>query len=124
MTTDVGALAEFAEDRICVIGVDGREIGIARWNGAVYAMNNLCPHQRGPICSGILSGRLTAGAPGRMELDADSPILACPWHGWEFDLCTGEALHDPQHRLRMFPVRMERGRILVDLGMRSNAVLG
>jgi nitrite reductase (NADH) small subunit len=124
MTTDVGAAAEFAEGRMRVIGVDGREIGIARWNGTVYAVNNLCPHQSGPVCSGILSGRLTAGVPGQLELDAEVPILACPWHGWEFDLRTGKALHDPHHRLRIFPVRVENGRTLVDLAAVSNAGLG
>jgi nitrite reductase (NADH) small subunit len=124
MTTDVGAAAEFAEGRICVVGVDGREIGIVRWNGAVYAVNNRCPHQSGPVCSGILSGRLTAGAPGQLELDAEVPILACPWHGWEFDLRSGKALHDPDHRLRMFPVRVANGRTLVDLGAVPNAGLG
>jgi nitrite reductase (NADH) small subunit len=124
MTTDVGAVAEFAEGRMRIVGVAGREIGIARWNGTVYAVNNLCPHQSGPVCSGILSGRLTAGTPGEMELDVDVPILACPWHGWEFDLRTGKALHDPHHRLRIFPVRVENGRTLVDLGAVANAGLG
>ncbi|HEY2620310.1 MAG TPA: Rieske (2Fe-2S) protein [Acetobacteraceae bacterium] len=124
MSTDVGAFAEFTDGRMCVIGVGGREIGIARWNGTVYAVSNRCPHQNGPVCAGILSGRLTAGAPGQLELDAEVPILACPWHGWEFDLRTGKALHDLRHRLHIFPVRVENGRTLVDLGTASKVAMG
>jgi nitrite reductase/ring-hydroxylating ferredoxin subunit len=120
VSTDVGALTEFADGAIRTIGVMGREIGIVRWHGAVYAINNLCAHQSGPVCSGILSGRLTATSPGGMDLDPSTPILACPWHGWEFDVRTGHALHDAQHRLRLFPVRVENGRVLIDVGPASN----
>jgi nitrite reductase/ring-hydroxylating ferredoxin subunit len=120
MSTDLGAAAEFADRTIRTVGVNGREIGIVRWNGALYAVNNLCTHQSGPVCSGILSGRLTAASPGGMDLDNTTPILACPWHGWEFDLRTGRALHDAQHRLRLFPVRVENGRVMVDIGAASN----
>ena len=120
MSTDIGAAAEFADRTIRTVGVNGREIGIVRWNGAMYAVNNLCTHQSGPVCSGILSGRLIAASPGGMDLDTSTPILACPWHGWEFDLRTGRALHDAQHRLRIFPVRVENGRVLVDIGPASN----
>jgi nitrite reductase/ring-hydroxylating ferredoxin subunit len=120
VNTDIGAATEFADGTIRTVGVNGREIGIVRWNGAMYAVNNLCTHQSGPVCSGILSGRLTAASPGGMDLDTSTPILACPWHGWEFDLRTGRALHDAQHRLRIFPVRVENGRVLVDVGPASN----
>ena len=120
MSTDIGAAAEFADRTIRTVGVNGCEIGIVRWNGALYAVNNLCTHQSGPVCSGILSGRLTATSPGGMDLDNTTPILACPWHGWEFDLRTGRALHDAQHRLRLFPVHVENGRVLVDVGSASD----
>jgi nitrite reductase/ring-hydroxylating ferredoxin subunit len=116
VSIDVGALAEFADGAIRTVGVNGREVGIVRWNGAVYAVHNLCTHQSGPICAGVLSGRLTAASPGGMDLDLSTPILACPWHGWEFDLRTGRALHDAQHRLHTFPVHVENGRVLVDIG--------
>jgi len=116
MSTDIGSLSEFADGKIRTVCVDGREVGIARWNGALYAVHNLCTHQSGPVCDGILSGRLTAAFPGDMVIDTRIPILACPWHGWEFDLRTGRALHDAQARLRIFPVRVENDRVLVEVG--------
>jgi nitrite reductase/ring-hydroxylating ferredoxin subunit len=120
VSTDIGAVAEFANGTIRTVGVNGREIGVVQWNGAMFAVHNLCTHQSGPVCAGILSGRLTAAQPGGMELDATMPILACPWHGWEFDLRTGRALRDAQHRLRTFPIRVENGRVLVEIGGTSD----
>jgi nitrite reductase/ring-hydroxylating ferredoxin subunit len=115
VSVDIGALDDFAEGTIRTVGVNGREVGIVRWNGDVHAIHNLCTHQGGPVCAGVLSGRLTATRPGDMELDAATPILACPWHGWEFDVRSGCALHDPLYRLRKFPVSVADGRVLVDI---------
>jgi nitrite reductase/ring-hydroxylating ferredoxin subunit len=39
----------------------------------------------------------------------DGCILRCPWHGWEFDLRTGEHVVDPRNRLKGVPV--ETGRL-------------
>ncbi len=58
---------------------------------------------------------VTAAAPGAMDLHAEAPVIACPWHGWEFDLRTGRAVSDPRYRVRTFPVRVEAGRVLVEL---------
>jgi nitrite reductase (NADH) small subunit len=124
VSTVIGAAADFADGTIRTVGVNGREIGIVRWNGVMYAVNNLCTHQSGPICAGILSGHLTAASPGGMDLDSSTPILACPWHGWEFDLRTGGALHDAKHRLRIFPVWVENGQVLVDIGSALNDITG
>ncbi len=44
----------------------------------------------------------------------DTDILACPWHGWEFDLMTGKALAD-KRRLRMYPVTVENGAIYIEV---------
>lgn len=42
-------------------------------------------------------------------------VLTCPWHGWEFDVCTGRALANPQARVRAYPVRRAGERLLVEL---------
>jgi nitrite reductase/ring-hydroxylating ferredoxin subunit len=115
MSIDVGPIGDFAEGTVRIVRAAGREIGIVRWAGAIYALNNRCSHQSGPVCTGILGPRLTGTRPGAMELDAATPVLACPWHGWEFDVRTGHALHDGQHSLRTFPARIAGDRVLVEL---------
>ena len=43
-------------------------------------------------------------------------VLRCPWHGWEFDLETGEKLFDPgcRARVKTYPVAVEDGVVVVD----------
>jgi nitrite reductase/ring-hydroxylating ferredoxin subunit len=115
MSVDVGALHDFAEGAVRVVQAEGREIGVIRWGGRLYALSNVCIHQNGPVCHGILSARLTAAAPGSMELDEAVPVIACPWHGWEYDARTGAAIWDPSYRLRTYPVRVADGRVFIEV---------
>ena len=63
--------------------------------------------QRWPV------GRASEIAPGEWRWGREGEILACPWHGWEFDLLTGQALADPRDRLRLYPVTVEDGTVFV-----------
>jgi nitrite reductase/ring-hydroxylating ferredoxin subunit len=56
------------------------------------------------------------GRPGTLALDDSKPVIACAWHGWEFDVRTGRAVWGkPSFRVRTYPVRVETGRVRVDL---------
>ncbi len=122
MTVDVGAVNDFADQRVRVVEVGRRQIGIVRWQDAFYAVSNVCTHQRGPLCQGVLSAHLHAAEPGDLTLDRAVPLIACPWHGWEFDVRTGQAILDPKLRVRTFPVRVADGRVMVDIeGKRAAA---
>jgi nitrite reductase/ring-hydroxylating ferredoxin subunit len=112
---DIGPLKAFPEGAIRVVKAGRREIGVIRWRGHLYAVRNVCAHQRGPVCRGWLTSRLTASAPGTMEVRDEAPVIACPWHGWEFDVQSGRALSDERYALRTYPVRVEQGRVVVEL---------
>ena len=93
-------------------------IGVFNVNGEYYALRNLCPHKLGPLCVGRVSGRPVAAAPpsshlGEPEIVRDGEVLRCPWHLWEFDLTTGQCLVDPQMRVKMYPVTIEDGQVVV-----------
>jgi len=115
MSVDVGPVDDFPMKRMRVLDIGARQVGIVRWGDRIFAVHNLCSHQGGPVCHGVLSGRLTSPRPGELTLDDSSPTLACPWHGWEFDLSTGTALLDKKLRIRTFPARIVDGRVLIDL---------
>ncbi len=117
MSIDIGAAREFTERQIRIIDVAQRQIGIVRWEGNFFAVSNVCMHQGGPLCRGVLSARLDAVEPGKLILDSSTPILACPWHGWEFDLRTGRAILDPAVRVRTFLVQVRGDRLLLDLDL-------
>lgn len=91
-----------------VITVAGRSIGVFNVNGEYFALRNTCPHQGGALCEGRLTGFLMARVPGEYDYSRQGEILRCPWHGWEFDIKTGQSWVDPEKtRVRTYPVSVE-----------------
>lgn len=110
-------------DRI-LVELEGRFIGVYNVGGEYYAYTDWCPHQGGPVCEGELAGTtritfnrdtLEYGVDGIREWVKDGEILRCPWHAWEFDVLTGEAVHDDRIRLLSHPVTVVDGDIVVSL---------
>jgi 3-phenylpropionate/trans-cinnamate dioxygenase ferredoxin subunit len=109
----VATVDEIAPGGRKIVEVAGRSIGIFNLNGAFFALRNRCPHQGGPLCEGPLWGRLTARAPGEIEHEPGG-IVSCGWHGWEFDIRTGQSWCDPARlRVRAYPVSVEPGAALL-----------
>lgn len=95
--------------------VDGREIAVFNVDGEFVAAANYCTHAGGPVCEGTVSGMVTAEVDEwSWGWDRDGEILACPWHGWEFDLLSGEHLSDPDYRLVTYDVAVEDGTVYVE----------
>jgi nitrite reductase/ring-hydroxylating ferredoxin subunit/DMSO/TMAO reductase YedYZ heme-binding membrane subunit len=69
----LGAFADLAEGRAATVNVNGERIAVVRKGGALYAISNVCPHQNGPLGEGMVR----------------DGYLECPWHGYQFDPCTG-----------------------------------
>jgi len=121
LIVDVGAVGDFDDRRFRIVTAGGREVGVLRWRDRFYAVHNRCPHQSGPVCLGVVSGKLQGAAPGSMDVDDETPVLACPWHGWEFDLDRGRALWDESYAVKTMPVHVEDGRVLVEMGRAGRA---
>ena len=103
-----------------LVAVEEVHIGLFRFRGALYAYENVCPHQGGPACQGrIVNGvreRIDADRTSRgLTFDEDDPHVVCPWHGFEYRITTGEHAGVPHIRLRSFPVTEEGGEIRVAL---------
>ncbi len=96
-----------------IVEVDGHSIGIFNVKGTIVAVLNVCPHELAPVCLGRIGGTTLPSPPGEFYWGREGEILACPWHGWEFDLITGRALADPRVRLRLYPVAVEDGTLFV-----------
>jgi nitrite reductase/ring-hydroxylating ferredoxin subunit len=102
----VGRAADLGDGERLIVDVAGRSIGVFRVGGRLYALRNRCPHAGGELCRGQLVGRLSSARPGHYVHDASRPLVACPWHGWEFDLATGQSYVDPRRlRVRAYDVR-------------------
>ena len=105
----VGAVADFAGGARRMVTVGDVEVGVLEHAGAFYAYENVCVHQGGPACEGRIVGQVVDdfAADGRylgQRFDDDRPHLVCPWHGFEYDLRTGEYVVDRAQRLRRFDV--------------------
>lgn len=81
------------------LDVGGREYLLCRDEEGVYALDNECPHAGGPLAMGNFS----------------PPLIACPWHAWEFDCRTGKCIHSAEARVACYPVEVRGGEIWVDL---------
>jgi nitrite reductase/ring-hydroxylating ferredoxin subunit len=100
-----------------IVDTGGRELAVFNVDGEFVAVANYCVHAGGPVCEGTLSGMVTA-SPDEWEYgwDREGEILACPWHGWEFDLLSGEHLSDPNYRLLTYDVTVSDGIVYVETG--------
>ena len=68
-------------------------------------MRNWRPHKGAAICKGIIGGTWPPSAPGDLAYDREGEILICPWHGFEYDLKTGDELYrKAPTRLRVYEV--------------------
>jgi nitrite reductase/ring-hydroxylating ferredoxin subunit len=95
MKVVVGKVSDFANGDRKIIDVNGKSIGVFRVDDRFYALRNRCPHQFGPLCVGTLAPRAVAASPGEVRMDPGPPLIACPWHGWEYDLATGQSFMGP-----------------------------
>lgn len=119
----IGPVEQFAEGTKELLEVGGRSIGVYHSNGEFYAVQNLCPHALAPICVSDLTGTTLPSSPGEYVFGMDGLVLRCPWHAWEFDVRTGEALFGTdKRRLLTFPVRVENGQVIVTMRSRKSRV--
>jgi nitrite reductase (NADH) small subunit len=79
--------------------VEGVGVCLANLNGELSALDNWCPHRRGPLGQGWIEGE----------------AVVCPWHSWAFNLKTGQAEYPENERVAVFPVKVEEDVVLVDI---------
>src|SRR5437879_7786283 len=109
----VGPAAEIAPGGRKIVTINGREIGIFNLGGEFFALLNRCPHQGAQLCKGTQIGLVTSREPGRFEYSRRGEILKCPWHGWEYDIRTGQSWCDPKDtKVKAYPVTVEPGEAL------------
>jgi len=110
----VGPVSELPVGARKIIEVNGRSIGVFNIHGNYHALRNSCPHQLAPLCRGHITGTTLPSQPGEYNWGRDGEIIRCPWHGWEFDLTTGQSIFNPHKmRVKTYEVTVERGGELV-----------
>lgn len=104
----VSRLDEFPPGERRIVQAGRRSIGVFRVGDRFYAINNYCPHQGGPLCLGRTKPWVWSDRPGEFAMDEREALVACPWHGWEYDLATGRSfLGTGEPPARTYEVRIE-----------------
>jgi nitrite reductase/ring-hydroxylating ferredoxin subunit len=110
MRVVVAPLGSFPDGERRIVSVGGRSIGVFRVGESFYGIRNRCPHQGGPLCLGHVLGDAVADAPGEARISVDPLRIACPWHGWEYDLDSGQSfLGGAMAGVRSYGVGLEPG---------------
>jgi 3-phenylpropionate/trans-cinnamate dioxygenase ferredoxin subunit len=106
----VGTVDEIPPGSRKIVDLGGRSVGVFNVRGEYFALLNRCPHQGGPLCRGNTHGLLRSGGVGEYEYSRPGEMLRCPWHGWEYDMRTGQSWFDPRKVLvRTYDVSIEAG---------------
>ena len=94
-------------NKIPVLGsrlIKTKAMDIAVFRGSddqVFAIRDACPHKQGPLSQGIMHGH----------------TVTCPLHNWKIDLTTGTALAPDEGCSNVFPVKVESGKVYLQLPM-------
>jgi 3-phenylpropionate/trans-cinnamate dioxygenase ferredoxin subunit len=106
----LGPLADFPIGTQKAVDVDGLRIAVFSTDQGLYALLDRCPHQGASLCGGAVVGWLEARRAGEYSYDPTRPLVRCPWHGWEYELATGQSWADPAtRRVRPYPIAVESG---------------
>ena len=109
----VASVGEIAPGTCKAVTVEGRPIGIFNVNGEHFALIDRCPHEGAPLSWGQITGRFESDRPGDYRLTRAGEMLRCPWHGWEFDIKTGQSwCHKDSVKVRTYNVTIVPGEAL------------
>ena len=77
----------------------GPIIALFNINGEYSAIDGICAHAGGPVGNGTLNGA----------------IVTCPWHGWQYEVTSGQHCLTESICQQSFPVFVEADKIIVEL---------
>lgn len=95
----VASTSDLKPGTAMAVAVNGIDIALYNVGGKIYATNNACLHQGGPLGEGTLEGE----------------VITCPWHMWEYSVCTGEKVGMSSIKLTTYPVVVDGADIKVGI---------
>ena len=93
----VAALTDFNNEGLLTVRVDKEDVVLFKVKDQVFASRDFCPHAGFPLSKGFFKDK----------------YVRCPLHYWEFNVTNGEYTHNPNIRMRCFPVKVEAGEVWV-----------
>jgi nitrite reductase (NADH) small subunit len=119
MLVRAGTVTDYDELKPVLIDYQDNRIAIYKFQDKFFAYLDVCPHQLGPACEGIIVGNTEAKIlPDRTVkefVSTERYNIACPWHGAEFDLETGTWRSDERYRLKSYRVEIIDDEVMVNI---------
>jgi nitrite reductase/ring-hydroxylating ferredoxin subunit/DMSO/TMAO reductase YedYZ heme-binding membrane subunit len=96
--TKVGNVNDIEEDRAKMFCIGNERIAVYKTQGKLFAVNNVCKHQNGPLGEGkILDGCIT-----------------CPWHGYQYLPHNGQSPPPFKEKVSTYDVIIEGSTVWVN----------
>ncbi len=96
----VAKVGDFEQTHVRSYRLLARPVGVFKEpDGSFYAMEVGCKHENADLTQGRIEGNM----------------VTCPWHGWQYDLKSGECLRGTTARLRRHGLKIEGEDIFVTL---------
>jgi 3-phenylpropionate/trans-cinnamate dioxygenase ferredoxin subunit len=110
----LGPVTAFPPGSRTRVEVEGRAIALFHENG-FFALRDQCPHMGGPLSAGTVWGAVSADGPGCYDYRPERKFVRCPWHGWEYDVATGQSWYKPDtDRVKAYQVSVETGGAILE----------
>ncbi|MGI9551217.1 MAG: thiamine pyrophosphate-binding protein [Aurantibacter sp.] len=90
---------QLKEGRVMTVTAAHKGICLTHFEGKFSALDNKCPHQKGPLGEGSI----------------ENGLLRCPWHGWDFHPVTGKPPGGFDDGVKVYPVKEEEDSVYVGL---------
>jgi NAD(P)H-dependent nitrite reductase small subunit len=90
---------EVEEGKGMVVEVGDKCLAVFKVGGAFHVIDNTCLHRGGPLGEG----------------DVEEDTVTCPWHGWEYNIKTGQCVNNPSSHVRSYSTVVENGEVKIEL---------
>lgn len=101
--------SEITTDHHKVFQIGRHNFGVFIVEGKYHGIRNNCPHQGGPLCEGAgvfdeISAEVTDDRKVREFVKSEKSLVACPWHGFEFDIRTGQCMVRQDWKVKTYDI--------------------
>jgi len=76
---EVAKKSQIPQNGALGVEVEGKSLALVNLNGEIFALEDSCPHEAGPLSEG----------------EVDGEEITCPWHHSRFNVRTGRVTMDP-----------------------------
>lgn len=95
----VAKVGDIPEGGAVVVTVRQKDVAIFRVNGALHAIDDVCPHMGASLSGGFV----------------EDGCVTCPWHYWRFRLNDGAWADNPKVKTGSYPVHVAGDDVQLEL---------